>query len=406
MPQWKWSGRNRQGETLKGEIEAASAIEAEKKLKVQGIRAKTITGASVFETDLSQWLIDQGLARPFLTTELCLFTRQFSTMIESAIPIISSLEILTKSQKNPRLKKTLKEITEEVRNGKTLWESLTKQAGFSKLFCNLVRAGELAGILDKILLRLANHLENQEKLKKKVKSALTYPIFILVIGILIIWGLMVFVVPMFLDILKDSKQEIPWVTQFIVNISNFLKTNSLYLFISFFSIGLFFFFWKKQPENKKKLDYFLIKFPLIGPIVVKSEMASFTKTLSALLNAGVPLIEGLEIGIETLGNSTIQKDLEFVRKQVIGGKTFGDPLLQFDYFPDMVIQMIKVGEKSGTLDTMLERVGQTFEEELEELIGNTTKMLEPAIIFVLGVSVAFVLIGMYLPVFLSAGAQM
>jgi type IV pilus assembly protein PilC len=331
------------------------------------------------------------------------FTRQLAILINAGVPILESLEILEQQEKNPTLKKVVRNISVQVEEGKSLYDAMMGQLGFTKLYCSLVRAGESAGILDTILNKLAEFLEKAEKLKKQVKSALTYPVIVVIVGIAVVFGLMTFVVPQFVSILQESNQEIPWVTQTVIDISNFFQNYTLLLIVGLFSTTMIFLNYIKTTTGKKQWDIFTMKAPLFGMLVIKGNLGSFTRTLATMLSAGVPIIDALEICIETLDNTQIAKDLEKVRKAVIEGKSITEPLKRIRYFPPLVTQMIKVGESTGNLDQMLIKVADVFEEEVEELVHNLTKLIEPIILVVLGGIIGFVLIAMYLPIFMTAG---
>lgn len=403
MPKFKYVGFTGDGKKVESSIDADSVRDAKKLLRRQNIRATKVIPPSFFEVDLGQVLVEKGLARPFGRVELMRFTRQLSILINAGVPILECMEILHKQEQNLVLKRVVKNISMQIEEGKSLFEAMSQQQGFDKLYCSLVKAGEAAGILDSILVKLAEFLEKAEKLKKQVKSALTYPVIVVIVGIIVVFGLMTFVVPQFVDILKESNQEIPWVTQTVIDISNFFQNYTMLLIAGLVAGTMLFLNFIKTREGKHAWDRFTMKAPLFGMLVIKGNLGAFTRTLSTMLAAGVPIIDSLEICIETLDNTQIAKDLTKVRKAVIEGKSITEPLGRITYFPPLVTQMIKVGESTGNLDQMLLKVADVFEEEVEELVGNLTKLIEPIILVVLGGVIGFVLIAMYLPIFLSAG---
>ena len=403
MPKFKYVGFTSDGKKVEDSIEADSVRDVKKILRRQNIRATKVMEPSFFEVDLGEFLVSKGLARPFGRVELMRFTRQLSILINAGVPILECMEILYKQEQNMVLKKVIKNISMQVEEGKSLYDAMSPQPGFDRLYCSLVKAGESAGILDSILIKLAEFLEKAEKLKKQVKSALTYPVIVVFVGIVVIFGLMTFVVPQFVDILKDSNQEIPWVTQTVMDVSSFFQNYTLLLIAGLIAGTMFFLNFIKTHEGKQAWDRFTMKAPLFGMLVIKGNLGSFTRTLATMLSAGVPIIDSLEICIETLDNTQIAKDLNKVRKAVIEGKSITEPLSRITYFPPLVTQMIKVGESTGNLDQMLIKVADVFEEEVEELVGNLTKLIEPIILVVLGGIIAFVLIAMYMPIFMSAG---
>ena len=403
MAKYKYIGFTGDGRKVENSIEAETVRDAKKILRRQNIRATKIIEPSFFEADLGQFLVDKGLARPFGRVELMRFTRQLAILINAGVPILECMEILHKQEQNMVLKRVVKNISMQIEEGKTLFDAMSQQQGFDKLYCALVKAGESAGILDSILNKLAEFLEKAEKLKKQVKSALTYPVIVVFVGVLVVFGLMTFVVPQFVGILKESNQEIPWVTQTVIDISNFFQNYTLLLIAGMVAATMIFVNFIKTREGKHAWDRFTMKAPLFGMLVIKGNLGSFTRTLATMLSAGVPIIDSLEICIETLDNTQIAKDLTRVRKAVIEGKSITDPLSRITYFPPLVTQMIKVGESTGNLDQMLVKVADVFEDEVEELVGNLTKLIEPIILVVLGGIIGFVLIAMYLPIFMSAG---
>ena len=403
MPKYRYIGFTGEGRKVENSIEAETVRDAKRILRRQNIRPTKIIEPSFFEADLGQFLVDKGLARPFGRVELMRFTRQLAILINAGVPILECMEILHKQEQNMVLKRVIRNISGQIEEGKSLFDAMTQQQGFDKLYCALVKAGESAGILDSILNKLAEFLEKAEKLKKQVKSALTYPVIVIIVGIAVVFGLMTFVVPQFVGILQESNQEIPWVTQTVIDISNFFQNYTLLLLAGIVAFFMIFVNFIKTKEGKKAWDRFTMKVPLFGLLIIKGNLGSFTRTLSTMLAAGVPIIDSLEICIETLDNTQIAKDLTKVRKAVIEGKSITDPLGRISYFPPLITQMIKVGESTGNLDQMLLKVADVFEEEVEELVGNMTKLIEPIILVVLGGIIGFVLIAMYLPIFMSAG---
>ncbi|MBT7608520.1 MAG: type II secretion system F family protein [Bacteriovoracaceae bacterium] len=403
MGTWKWEGLDIKGKKARGNILAQDIKEARKILRGQGIRPRRITPPSVLEFDISEWMVENGYASGFGTKELCQFTKQLSTMINAGVPIVQSLEILSKTEKHPVLKRTIKNISTEVSEGSTIADAMKKQKGFDKLYCNLVKAGEAGGILDGILIKLAEHMDKQQKTKAQIKSAMTYPAIVVVVGIAVVWGLMVFIVPQFMGMLSQSGQEIPAITQFVVDVSNMFQK---YTMTALPIIILFLFLMKKYiatPLGKRQFDIVMMNLPIFGGVVVKGNLSSFSRTLATMLSAGVSLIDSLSICGDTIDNVVICDDISMIRDKIIEGKTMYEPLSRIKYFPDMVASMVKVGEQTGSMDTMFLKVSDVFEEEVNSLVDNMTKMIEPIIIVVLGGMVATILVAMYLPIFMSAG---
>jgi len=403
MPNFGYIGVTKEGTKKVGKIQATSIKEARKLLRAQGLRPKKITPPSILEFDFNEWILDKGWAAPFTDKDLTHFTRQLSIMINAGIPIIESLEILYKATKQIALKKTIKAVTADVSEGKTISEALQKHKGFTKLYCNLVKAGEAGGILDIILDKITLHMEKQQKIKSQIKSALTYPVIIVFVGIVVVWGMMVFVVPQFVGMLKDTGQEPPFITQLVMDTSKFFGDYTSVMIPMFIIIVFVTKNFIKTTSGKLMFDKLLMKTPLFGGIVIKGSLSSFSRTLATLLSSGVSLIDSMDICIETIDNVVIRKDLLKVKSKIVQGKTLTEPLQKIEYFPEMVGQMIRVGEQTGQIDQMLLKVADVFEEELEELIGSMTKLIEPLIIVVLGSIIAIILVAMYLPIFMSAG---
>jgi type IV pilus assembly protein PilC len=403
MGKFTYEALDGKGKKSVGVIEADNEKEARKILRGQGLRVKKIIPPSLLEFDLGQWMIDKGLAASIDQKSLTQFTKQLSTMISAGVPILQSLEILYRSEKNPSLKSAVKKIAAAVGEGKTISEAMAEQKGFDKLYCNLVKAGESGGILDQILNKLAVHMEKQEKTKAQIKSAMMYPAIVVLVGVVVIWAMMFFVVPQFMGMLKESGQEIPWITQLVVDIADFVGNYSVIMVPAFFVIVAFLISFVRTPGGKIVFDNLIMKVPVFGGIVIKGNLSSFSSTLATLLGAGVSLMDSLDICVETIDNSVISNDLKEVKKKIMEGKTMTEPLSKIEYFPELVTQMIKVGEQTGQIDQMLARVAVVFEDEVDQLIGTMTKMIEPLIIVGLGGIIAVILVAMYLPIFMQAG---
>ncbi len=403
MANWRYEAINKDGRREAGTVDALNAKEVRRVLRGRGLRPKSVTPPSLLEFDIGEWMIDNGLAKAFGPKDLLTFTKQLAIMVNAGVPIIQSLEILYKQQKHPVLRKAIKKIATDVGEGKTISEAMMDQNGFSKLYCNLVKAGEAGGILDTILNKLTVHMDKQEKIKSQIKSAMTYPFIVCIIGAGVVWGLMVFVVPQFVGMLQDTGQQIPAVTQLVIDTSDFLGEYSIYMVPGAIVLGAIFNAYIKTPSGKIIYDNLFMKLPIFGEIVIKGSLASFCRTLATMLGSGVSLVDALDICIETIDNGVMAKDLTGVKKKVIEGKTLTEPLEKIEYFPAMVTQMVRVGEQTGQVDQMLEKVSDVFEEEVNELIGTMTKMIEPIIIVVLGGIIATILVAMYLPIFMSAG---
>lgn len=401
---YKYEAVDNNGKTLSGKIEAASEREVRKSLRLQGMRVKKIVAPTILEFDLGRWMVEKGFAKDIANKELSTFTKQLAIMISAGVPILQSLEILYRSEKNPSLKQAIKKIAGDVGEGKTIAEAMQAQKGFTKLYCNMIRAGEAGGILDQILKKLAVHMDKQEKTKSQIKSAMMYPSIVCGVGAVVIWSMMVFVVPQFTGMLKENNQEIPWITQFVIDTSDFFGKYSPIMVPGAFVGLMMFLSYIKTPTGKIVWDNFSMRLPVFGQIIIKANLSSFASTLSTLLGAGVSLIDALDICIETIDSGVIAQDLKEVKRKVVEGKTITEPLGKIEYFPELVTQMIRVGEQTGQIDEMLARVAEVFEDEVDSLVSGMTKLIEPFIIVVLGGIVATILVAMYLPMFMSAGA--
>jgi type IV pilus assembly protein PilC len=405
MGNWRWEGLDREGKRALGVIEASSEREARKLLRAKGVRTKSVKPPSILEFDITDWMVEKGLAKAFGTKELTNFTKQLSIMINAGVPIIMALEIIYKSERNSTLKKAVMNIARDVSEGQTMAESMSKQKGFDRLYCNLVKAGEVGGILDTILSKLAEHLEKQEKTKQQIKSAMTYPVIVSIIGAGVVWALITFVVPQFVGMLDDTGQDIPWITQFVIDTSKFFGDYSMYMVPGVILLFAILSSWVRTPTGKIVYDRLSMKIPGFGQVIIKGNLSQFSRTLATLLGAGVSLIDSLEICIEVIDNSVVSGDIAKVKKKVTEGKTLTEPLMKIDYFPEMVAQMIKVGEQTGSIDQMLEKISDVFEDEVNIAVEGATKLMEPLILVVLGGVIATILVAIYLPMFMSAGGE-
>ncbi len=403
MANWKYEALDKNGKRVSGSVDGTSDKEVRRILRAQGLRPKKIIPPSILEFDIGDWMVEKGLAQPFGYKELASFTKQLAIMINAGVPIIAALEILYKAEKNPSLKKAIKNIAKDVGEGQTIAEAMEKNKGFDKLYCNLVKAGEAGGILDTILNKLNEHMEKQLKIKSQIKSAMTYPMIVVLVGIGVIWGMLVFVVPQFVGMLKETGQEPPAITQFVMDASEFIGNYTIYIIPAVFVAAVLLASWIKTPAGKLVFDNIMMRMPIFGTIIIKGNLASFSRTLATMLSSGVSLIDSLEIVIDTIDNIVIANDLKEVRLRVTEGKTVTEPLEKITYFPAMVSQMLKVGEQTGGIDQMLEKVSDVFEDEVNEAVAGMTKMIEPIIIVVLGSIVAVILVAMYLPIFMAAG---
>jgi type IV pilus assembly protein PilC len=400
MPVYLWVGTNRSGKTQKGEMDAANEGMVTSNLQRMKIKPTKI---KLKPKDI---LEDIAFFQPRIKDkDVILFARQFSTMIDAGLPIIQCLEILHTQQSNKTFKKILEDVKATVESGSTLAESLKKYPKeFDDLFVNMIAAGEAGGILDTILRRLAAHMEKTAKLKAQVKGAMTYPAVTLVIAIVVLAIILIFVIPVFQEMFKDFGSELPLPTQMVVAMSNFTKNNIIFIIIF---IVLFIFAFNriyKTNQGREVVDDNILKLPVFGELLRKVAVAKFTRTMGTMLGSGVAILEALDIVAKTAGNKTIEKAVYVVRSGISEGRTMSDPLAETGVFPSMVCSMIAVGESTGALDAMLEKIADFYDEEVDQAVDNLTQLIEPFMLVFLGVTIGGLVISMYLPIFKLAGA--
>lgn len=400
MEVFLWQGKNRKGETQKGEIESISE---------EAVRA-SLTRMRITPTKIKKKPKDLFANIAFLqpkvkVTDIIIFTKQFSTMIDAGLPIIQCLDILHAQQNNPTFKKMIKEIKESVEGGATFAETLKKYPEqFDDLFVNMVHAGEVGGILDIILRRLSNFMEKAAKLKAQVKGAMTYPIITLVVAFIVVAVILVFVIPVFQEMFADFGSELPLMTQFVVTLSEVVKKKIIYIIIAI--VGFIFAFKKFYSTEKghAMVDDFSLKLPIFGDLIRKVAVAKFTRTMGTMLASGVAILDALDIVSKTAGNKTIERALVRVRSGITEGRTMADPLEESGVFPSMVCQMISVGESTGALDAMLDKIADFYDDEVDQAVENLTSAIEPVMMVFMGIIIGGLVIAMYLPIFTMAGA--
>ncbi|MFO7965503.1 MAG: type II secretion system F family protein [Desulfobacterales bacterium] len=399
MPIYLWEGKNRRNEPQKGEMEAAS------EQAVRANLARLLIKPTKVKKKPKDLFENVTMLQPKVkTNDVIIFARQFSTMIDAGLPILQCLEILHSQQENKTFQKIIKEIKESVEGGETLADSLKKfPKEFDDLFVNMVSAGEAGGILDTILKRLAGYLEKSAKLKSKVKGAMVYPLVVLGISILVTIVILVFVIPVFQEMFSTLGGELPAPTQFVVKLSEFFKSNILYIIIA---LVLFLYAFKRYYKTEKgraTIDRMVLRLPIFGILVRKVAVAKFTRTMGTMLTSGVPILGALDITAKTAGNKTIESAIYNVRSGISEGKTMADPLAESEVFPTMVCSMIAVGESTGALDTMMIKIADFYDDEVDQAVENLTSLIEPFMMVFLGVVVGGLLISMYLPIFTMAG---
>ena len=396
MSVFVWEGKLANGGIKKGEIEATDKAAAALILKRQRIIPTKLKSKS---KDISLF------EKKVKTKEIVIFTRQFSTMINAGLPLVQCLDILSSQQPNPSFKKVTSQIKVDVEAGSTFADALSKHPKiFDSLYVNLVAAGEVGGVLDTVLNRLAVYMEKNESLKNKVKGAMTYPIIVLCVAFGVVAILMIFVIPTFSDMFKQFGSALPGPTQFIVNLSSFFR-KFWWAMIGFIVSLIFGFKWiRTQEKGRFYTDKMMLRLPVFGPLIRKVAVAKFTRTLGTMISSGVPIMDGLEITSKTAGNMIIENAIRTVRTAISEGRTMSEPLEQTGLFPGMVVQMIAVGEATGAMDQMLGKIADFYDEEVDTAVEALTSSLEPMLMVFLGGIIGFVVVAMYLPIFKMASA--
>ncbi len=400
MPVYLWEGKNRNNQVQKGEIEAPNEEAVRANLTRLRINPKKIKKKP---KDLFE---NVAFLQPRVREkDVILFARQFSTMIDAGLPIIQCLDILYSQQENATFKKMLKEIKDAVESGSTLAEALKKYPNqFDTLFVNMIAAGEAGGILDTILRRLAGYMEKAAKLKSQVKGAMTYPIVTMIIAVIVVAVILVFVIPVFEEMFADFGGELPGPTQVIINMSDFVKGNIHLIIIGLIIFVFAFKKYYKTQKGRRTIDAAVLRLPVFGLLIRKVAVAKFTRTMGTMLSSGVAILEALDIVAKTAGNRSVEQAIYNVRSGIAEGRTMADPLQESGVFPAMVCQMISVGESTGALDAMLEKIADFYDEEVDQAVENLTSLIEPFMLVFLGVVIGGLVIAMYLPVFKMAGA--
>lgn len=396
MPKFKYQARTVGGQNINGEIEAPNQQEVVTRLRAQKLIPLRVMPMS-------------GITNSFFVSkvnskDLQIFTRQFSTLINAGVPVVDSLKILSEGLRPGLLKQASAQVKTSIESGANLADAMMKVPNvFDKLYCNMIAAGEAAGILDGILHRLALYMEKSEKIKGQVKGALVYPVVIMLVAIIVISGILVFVIPKFMEFFVSSGQEPPALTSMVVALSKSLISR-WYLYLgSVILVPMGLMQYAETPEGKKIFDKIIFHAPIFGEVVQKSSIARMTRTLGTLLSSGVGLLEAIEIAARTSGNIVVEEALMRSKESVTSGRSFTAPLLKEKTFPDMVVQMISIGEQSGTLDIMLGKIADFYEDEVETAVKAMTSILEPLLMVILGAIISILVVAMYLPIFNMAG---
>ncbi len=399
MAKFSWEGKNKNGTVVTGEMEAPNEAFVLAQLRRQQVAPTKVRAKAKdigFKFNFGAGSVTQK--------ELAIFTRQFATMIDAGLPLVQCLEILGNQQENAAFKKIVLRVKEDVEGGSTFADALAKHPRFfDELFVNLVAAGEVGGILDTILSRLAAYIEKAMKLQKKIKSAMVYPSTILAVAVIVTLVLLLKVIPIFGAMFKDFGQTLPAPTAFVMGLSDWVRKYFL-LGIGVVAGIVFAIKWYyKQESGRRNIDGLLLKTPVIGSLLQRIAVARFSRTLGTMVSSGVPILEGMDIVSKSAGNKVIEEAIAKARLSISEGKTIADPLAESKVFPSMVTQMVAVGEATGALDTMLNKIADFYDDEVDNAVDSLTALLEPILMVFLGVVIGGLVVAMYLPIFKLAG---
>lgn len=397
MAKFQWQGVARSGEARSGTIEASNEQEVLEKLRAENITPRKVKKAS---TNLS-FAIGGGVGHK----DILIFTRQLATMIDAGLPLVQCLDILASQTENKNFARVLGQVKAHVEQGATFSDALRRHPKvFDELYVNLIAAGEVGGILDTILGRLSAYIEKSVKLKRQVKSAMVYPVSILCVAIIVVAVMLGKVIPVFEDMYKEFKGAVlPKPTQVVINISNSFTSNWYWYFGGLAAVIGLLIFMLRNPRGRVVFDAFILKVPVIGSVMRKIVVARFTRTLGTLLSSGVPILDSLDICAKTSGNKTVEAAIFYAREKISEGKDLASPLGETAVFPSMVVQMIGVGEQTGAMDQMLQKIADFYEDEVDVAVASMTSLMEPLMMVFLGGLVGGLIVAMYLPVFELAG---
>jgi len=394
MPNYVWKGRNLAGQTQSGVLTVDSREDVLAFLRKSRI---IVTSVREKQQDLKFKLpMRKGVG----TREMAVFTRQFATMIDSGLPLVQCLEILSKQATNEHFKKTIEEVTGDVEAGATLNEALAKHPSvFDGLFVHMVNAGEAGGILDTILARLATYIEKSDSLRRKVKSALTYPAVVLTVAAGVTIFMLTAIIPTFARLFADFGAELPLPTRIVLMMSNTLRATWWMMVLAAVGAAIGLKKYYATDLGKHQIDRQTLKIPVLGDVLKKAGVARFTRTLGTLVSSGVPILKGLEITAETAGNVILSDAIKETRNSIGQGETISGPLSKCDVFPPMVVQMIAVGEETGALDAMLGKIADFYDDEVDTAVATLTSVIEPVLIVIMGGIVGGMVVAMYMPMF-------
>ena len=399
MPEFLWSGTNKQGRTLSGTITAATRKDAADLLEKRGVASPKVRTKGMDLSKLGKF------GTNITDKQLATFTRQFATMINAGLPLVNCLQILGRQQDNKAFASIIGDLTSDVEKGGTLAEAMGRNSSiFNELYVNMVSAGEQGGILDTILARLATHLEKSASLRSKIKTAMLYPMVVMIVLALVISVMLIFIIPIFEQMFSDLGGELPGPTKIVIALSNFFVSNILFIVLGVIAVIVAYKAWYKTDSGQKVIDKIKLSLPVFGQLQSKMAIARFTRTLGTLVSSGVAILDGLSITSKTAGNRVVADAIMQARTSISGGENISNPLEASGVFPTMVTSMIAVGEETGGLDEMLLKIADFYEEEVDVAVAGLTSVLEPIMIVVLGTVVGGMVIAMYLPIFNLIGA--
>ncbi|MBK8936932.1 MAG: type II secretion system F family protein [Polyangiaceae bacterium] len=397
MAEFVWEARGRMGETRKGTMEADNEAAVLARLRAQQLSPTKVTKKFALSFKFGSGVTPKDLVK---------FVRQFATMIDAGLPLVQCLEILGNQEPNKQFQTVLRDIKSTVEQGATFSDALRRHPKiFDELFVNLVAAGEIGGILDTILQRLAVYIEKRVKLARQVRGALAYPTAVIIIMIIVVTVLLTWVIPAFENMFKEfgAKDGLPWLTKTVIAASRGFVGALPFIIVALAGATFGFISFYRSKQGKRVFHRMLLWLPIMGPVLQKIAVARFSRTLGTLLSSGVPILDALEIVAKTSGNMIIEEGLLYSRARIAEGKNLADPLKEANVFPGMVVQMVAVGEQTGALDTMLNKIADFYEDEVDVAVAALTSLLEPILMVVIGSVVGVVLISMYLPIFDLAG---
>jgi type IV pilus assembly protein PilC len=398
LPLFLWEAKTKNGEVKKGEMEAADAASVDARLKSLGLVPSKVKKKGLLDANIS-------LPGSVDGRDILIFVRQFATMIDAGLPLVQCLDILGSQTENPALRKVIFAIKARVEGGSSFSDALKDHPKvFDELFVQLCAAGEVGGILDTILNRLALYREKAEKLKRKVKGAMTYPAIVILVAIGVTAVLLLKVVPVFEKMFADFGSALPAPTQLVVSMSKWLQGNFFYMVIGLIVFVVAFTAFYRNPRGREIFDKFILKMPLIGDLLRKVAVARFTRTLGTMVSSGVPILDALDVTAKTAGNRTVEAGIMYVRAKISEGKNIAGPLADTKVFPSMVVQMIGVGEATGAMDQMLQKIADFYDDEVDTGVNALTALIEPLLMVFLGGVVGGFLIAMYMPIFTIADA--